>query len=628
MRSSKGNIFVRLWRFIWGTVSWLRVAVLNLIFIGLLVIFISAALDSAPTPIETPGPLFIAPAGTLVDQLSYESPLAALSGNNTPLETELRSLIVAINHAAYDSRITGLVIKLDDLGSAGISKLQELGQAIENFKTSNKPVIAYGNLLGQQQYYLASYANTIYIHDMGGVAITGFGLYRNYFKGLIDKLGINVHVFKSGTFKDFVEPYIRTDMSEPSRAHNKEWIESLWATYSGDIETRRGLSKGSLDSYIKNLPRLLNQHQGDTAKLAKDYQLVDKIGSKQSLLDDLKDQFGAHKKHDNVFHHISYHSYQQELALKALQEKGNIGLIVAAGTIMDGEQPSGTIGGETLSKIIRKARNNNHLKALVIRVDSGGGSAFASELIRQEIEQTRQAGKPVVVSMGSMAASGGYWIATAADQIFATPTTLTGSIGVFSIIPTFEKTLNKIGVTSDGIATSELAGLFQLGKPMTPQAKQVFQLGVESVYHKFLTITAKARNSTIEDIQKVAEGRVWLGQTAQTLNLVDQTGSLNDAIAHASQLASLTAPKVQVIERELSPFEHIMKSLRLSTYAQHISQAIIPQNTSQMLWSHAAASVNQNAMAALIAQQLKTQTHNPFASPSVLALCPDCTNDY
>ncbi len=624
MSSSKSNIVVRLWRFIWGAVSWFRVALLNLLFIGLLVIFISAALESAPKPIEKAGPLFIAPTGTLVDQISYEPPLASLTGSNKPAETELRSLIEAINQATFDSRVTALIIKLDDLGGAGVSKLQELGQAIEAFKANDKPVIAYSNMLDQQQYYLASYASTIYIHDMGGVAITGFGLYRNYFKGLIDKLGINVHVFKSGTFKDFVEPYIRTDMSEPSRAHNTQWIESLWATYSHDIEQRRHLDAGSLDRYIKNLPQLLNDNEGNTAQLAKAYNLVDKVGSQQNLIDYLRMEFGPHKEDKHTFHRISLFDYQQELAFKKMQQKGNIGLIVAAGTITDGEQPEGSIGGDTLSTLIRKARHNDDLKAVVLRIDSGGGSAFASELIRQEIIATRAAGKPVVVSMGSVAASGGYWIATAADQIFATTTTITGSIGVFSIVPTFEHTLDKVGITSDGIATSELAGLFQLGRPMTDEAKHVFQLGVESVYRKFLTLTAEARKSSLEDIQKVAEGRVWLGQKAQALNLVDQTGYLNDAIAQAAQLAGLTTPHVKLIERTLSPAEQIMKRLMLSTHMQSISASLGQKSPSQALLHSAQSTFDNQALTALIAQQLKVQTSNPQASPATVALCAQC----
>ena len=614
-QAPRKNIFARIWHFFWNAISWLRIAILNIVFLIVLVVVFSAVMESAPKPIEQ-GPLFIAPSGMLVDQLSYEPPLAALTGD-TPPETHLQSLIEAIQLAATDNRVTGLIIKLNDLNGGGISKLQELGQAITLFKKSQKPVIAYGNFLDQQQYYLASYADTIYIHDMGGVAITGFGLYRNYFKGLIDKLGINVHVFKSGTFKDFVEPYIRTDMSEPSRAHNEAWLTSLWATYSSDVEERRGLSVGQLDTYIKTLPQLLRNADGDGAKLAKDFNLVDETGSKQALIDYLIAQFGRSKHDSNMFNHINPISYQQEIALNKFQQQGNIGLIVAAGTIMDGEQPEGSIGGDTLSQLIRKARNDESLKAIVIRVDSGGGSAFASELIRQEITETRAAGKPVFISMGSMAASGGYWLAAGADQIWATPTTITGSIGVFSIIPTFETTLDKIGVTSDGIATSELAGLFHLDRPMSEQAKTVFQMGVESVYSKFLTIAADARNSTVEEIQKVAEGRVWLGAQAMEHNLVDHLGSLDDTINALAQHVNIENPIITLVERDLTPVEEILKNISLNTHA--VIPTLGSQNPANALINNIAYHVNQSPLTQLLAEQSQN-----LSQPKIYALCADC----
>ncbi|HEY7773783.1 MAG TPA: signal peptide peptidase SppA [Marinagarivorans sp.] len=613
----KKNILVRSWHLFWNTIGWLRVALLNIVFLVVLAVVVATMIESSPKPISQPGPLFIAPSGTLVDQLSYQPPLAALAGD-TPPETHLRSLIQMIEHASGDDRVTGLIIKLNDLTGGGMSKMQELGEAIERFKATDKPVIAYGNFLAQQQYYLASYADTIFIHDMGGVAITGFGLYRNYFKGLIDKLGINVNVFKSGTFKDFVEPYTREDMSEPSREHNEAWLTSLWSTFSTDIESRRGLLPGQLDNYVKQLPQLLSDANGDSAELAKNYQLVDRVGSKQALLDYLIAQFGPSADDDAMFNYINPASYQRELAVAQFNQQGNIGLIVAAGSIMDGEQPEGSIGGDSLSYLIRGARNDDNLKALVIRVDSGGGSAFASELIRQEITETRAAGKPVFISMGSVAASGGYWMSTGADQIWATPTTLTGSIGVFSIVPTFESTLDKIGVTSDGIATSELAGLFQLERPMTEQAKTVFQMGVESVYSKFLTVTAEARGQSIGDIKKVAEGRVWLGQQALEHGLVDNLGSLEDTIAALADFANIETPVVTLVERELTTLEQIVKNLSLNSQAT--LDTLLPSQASDRLLNNLTQHANQSPLIQMLAQQ--SQTPN---QPRVFALCPECT---
>lgn len=618
MSQDKPNIIVRLWRFIWRIVTWLRITLLNLFFIVFLVIVISAVMESAPKPIDKPGPLLLAPSGMLVDQLSYEAPLNALSGNNKPQETLTLSLIDTILFAANDNRITGLIFKLDDLAGGGISKIEEVGQAIKTFKATGKPVIAYGNSFGQQQYLLASYADKIYMHDMGLVSITGLGLYRNYFKTLINKLGINVHVFKSGTFKDFVEPYTRTNMSAASRAHNQEWVEALWQYYSENIEHRRNLEKGALDSYTHNIAELMTLHEGNTAALALDYKLVDSINSKQGIINTLAQQFGTAKNNSNLFHYINQFDYQQELFIKNMQRKGNIGLIVAAGTIMDGEQPEGTIGGDTLVHLLRKARDNNDLGAVIIRVDSGGGSAFASELIRQEIEEVRNAGKPVFISMGSMAASGGYWLATGADEIWATPSTLTGSIGVFSIIPTFEKSLDKIGVNNDGFATSDLAGLFRLERDMTPQAKAVFQMGVESTYSKFLKLCANSRDMPVEEIREIAEGRVWLGNQAMNLNLVDHLGSLQDTTAALAQYAKIDNPSIISIERDLTPFEQIVKSIMQTTQAV-LPNDWLPTSNTRDLISHSQSLFDNHPMISILTNQLKQP-----ASNHVYALCAEC----
>ena len=575
-----------------------------------------------PKPIDSKGPLLLAPSGQLVDQLSYQAPLNVLSQQDKAPETLLRDLIDTINTAALDDRVTALILKLDDLNGGGISKIQELGQAIDFFKLQNKPVFAYSNNFNQQQYFLASYANDIYMHDMGGVAITGFGLYRNYFKGLITKLGVNVHVFKSGTFKDFVEPYIREDMSEASRSHNTEWITALWQGYSEHIEARRQLDKGSLDNAVKNYGQMLIDNKGDTALLALNFHLVDKIGSKQSLIDDFKARFGASKDPQKPFNFIDAASYQQELAIAKLQQKkGNIGLIVAAGTISDGEQPEGSIGGDSLSQLIRKARDDKDLKAVVIRVDSSGGSAFASELIRQEIAATRDSGKPVYISMGSVSASGGYWLATGADQIWATPTTITGSIGVFSIVPTFENTLNKVGITSDGLATSELAGIYQLDRPMSATAEQIFQLSVESIYQKFLLLCANARKTNVQEIEKVAEGRVWLGQKAQALNLVDHLGSLNDVITAIAKDSSITTPSIVLIERDLSPTEAIIKSL-MQTTKTYTGSALFKQSTGATVrWlKQLDSELEKNPLAILIQDQLANSQQQ-----KIYAACPDCS---
>lgn len=616
MSTSQPNFVIRAWRFFWNAISWLRIILINVAFIVFLIIIVNTLIESAPEPIEKPGALLLAPAGLLVDQLTYTPPINALTGNDGPPETLLREHIEIVKRASSDERITGLVIKLNDLQGGGISKINELGEAIEQFKQTGKPVIAYGDLLDQQQYLLASFADEIFIHDMGGVGITGFALYRNYFKQLIDKVGVNVHVFKSGTFKDFVEPYIREDMSAPSREHNEAWIGALWQYYSENIETRHQLDPGTLDNYINSLPEALAQFDGNSAQLAKEKHLVDHIGSKQQLIDFLAEKFGKGDK-KRPFNFIATAQYQQEMLLDQLQHTGNIGLIVASGNIIDGEQPEGAIGGETLSHLIRQARENNDLKALVIRVDSGGGSAFASELIRQEIEITRKMGKPVFISMGSIAASGGYWLSTAGTEIWATPSTLTGSIGVFSIIPTFENTLGKVGVTSDGTQTHPLAGIFHLDRPMTEQAKTVFQMAVNGIYHKFLSITAEARQSDIETIKKHAEGRVWLASDAAERNLIDHLGSLDDVINAAAKAADIANPRVKLVERELSPVEQLVRNFMQNASTHWDLDGSQAQPHQAMLL------FNRAVKDSMILQAL---LNNPSVhqAPQVLALCPSC----
>ncbi len=618
MSQAKPNFLIRIWRFFWGSITWLRIAVLNILFLIFLVVIVSAIMKSAPKPVSGSGPLLLAPSGRLVDQLSYEAPLNALTGNNKPNETLTIDLIDTIHHASVDDRVTGIILNLNDLMGGGISKIEEVGQAITHFKNTGKPVIAYSDSYDQQQYLLASYANTIHMHDMGNVAITGFGLYRNYFKTLIDKLGINVNVFRSGTFKDFVEPYIRTDMSAASREHNQEWITALWASYSNSIEQRRGLDEGSISQYVTNIGTLMAKHDGDVAALALDYQLVDSIGSKQTLIHTLGRQFGYAKDNTQMFHYISQFDYQQELAIKGLQAKGNIGLIVAAGNIMDGDQPAGTIGGDSLSHLIRKARDNSAIKALMIRVDSGGGSAFASEVIRQEIEATRDSGKPVFISMGSVAASGGYWLATAADQIWATQSTITGSIGVFSIIPTFEQTLDKIGVNNDGFATSDVAGLFRLERKMTPQSQAVFQTSVDSIYRKFLKLSADSRKTTVDEIKKVAEGRVWLGTQAIGINLVDELGSLQDAIQALAAYAKIDDPAVIRIEKDLSPAEQIMRSLMMGANSI-LPKSFWTKSSGFSFFASAQSLLDKEPMVRVLKEQM-----NNSSNPDIYALCTDC----
>ncbi len=562
MSKEKPSSLRKLFSGLWALITWLRVSLLNLLFLALLLVIVLSLLPEEEQKLTGKTALRLSPSGFLVDQRSYVDPLTQLLEQSRPeeIETLVSDLVKAINAAAKDERITALVMELDHLVGGGISKLEEIGQALERFKASGKPVIAIADTYSQEQYYLASYADEIYIHPMGAVLLTGYGSYRNYFKDALDKLAVNFHVFRVGDYKDFVEPYTRNDMSPASREHNSQWLNQLWNVYTDRVESQRRLPAGAINDYINNLDTKLVSTGGNSAQLALAAGLVDQLASHQQILTTLQQQLGPNRKGDS-YAALDYWDYLPHVEKENGHNGGKIGLIVAKGMIIDGQQPEGTIGGDTLAQILRDARKDKALKALVLRVDSGGGSAFASEIIRQEIQATRASGLPVVISMGSVAASGGYWIATAGDEVWATPTTITGSIGVFGAFPTFERSLAKMGVNTDGLGTTELAGAMRLDRPLSPQAERVIQQGVEFVYQQFLALVAEARSSSIGEIHKVAQGRVWSGTTAKDLGLVDAIGNLEDAIASAAKLAGLDSYHVHTIRKKLTPKEQLLLEL-------------------------------------------------------------------
>jgi protease IV len=564
MSERKASLPVRIWQGLWGLVGFIRASLANILFLFLLIIFISAIANNRSKPIPAAAPLFIAPSGPLVDQITYSEPLSILLGgkNNRDNQTNLRDLIKVIEAAAADSRITALILQLDYLSDSGSAKMAELAEAVLHFKASNKPVIAYADYFSQQQYFLASHADEIYLNDMGGILLNGIGLYRNYYKSALDKLSVKFHIFKVGTFKDFVEPYTRNDMSEASKQHNSEWINELWGLYTNRVESQRHLESGSLDKLINNTSEALLAAGNSAAQMALNAKLVDRIGNRVSRMQDLIARFGTDPDVATQYLHVSYAQYKHELASKNTAEnKGNIGLIVASGSIIDGEQPDGNIGGDTLAQLLRKAREDKDISALILRIDSGGGSAFASEVIRQEIQAVRAAGKSIYVSMGSVAASGGYWIASAADEIWATPFTITGSIGVFGLFPTVDEGLNKIGVYTDGIGTHKLSGAMRPDRPLDPAAEKVAQQGVEAIYQRFLTIVGEARKQEPAQIDTIAQGRVWTGSKAQALGLVDQLGYLNDVVAAVAQKHNIQEPKLKLIQRDLSAQEQLIRNI-------------------------------------------------------------------
>ena len=560
----KPGLFRRFFSMLDAVGRFLRSA-LNILFLLIFLVVIASLFSGKVKPLPDRAFLRVAPSGMLVEQLAYRDPLTQLaqqSASRAP-ETLLADLIEAIDKAGGDPRITGLVLELDYLAGGGISKLSELGAALTRFKESGKTIIATGSSYSQQQYYLASFANEVHLNPMGTVLVTGYGAYGQYFKEAFDKLGINFHIFRVGEFKDAVEPFIRNNMSEASKKQTRSWIDELWQTYTSQVEKNRDMPDNTIDKYISEVGHNLKLADGNVAELARKHSLVDHINTKPAMLRHLQSLAGKNPDDENDYLNIDYRQYlfHQRQQVTPTDDSGKIGLIVAKGTIYDGKQPEGNIGGATLSKLLQRARKDNKLDALVIRVDSPGGSAFASDIIRQEIKLIQQSGTPVVVSMGSVAASGGYWIAASADQIWASPTTITGSIGVFGVVPTFEKTLAAIGIHNDGIGTAPLADIYRLDRPMTEQAGQLIQLNVENIYRQFLQLVASGRDLPLEQVQRIAEGRVWTGTQAKQLGLVDELGSLQDAVKAAAKLAGLKDYDIKPIERELLLPEQVLKQL-------------------------------------------------------------------
>lgn len=612
--NAKPGILRRIFSGLWSALNWIRIILTNLIFLLILLVILFSLSSKTSFTLPDEFALRLAPTGMLVDQRSYIDPVSLLmsSNNSESAETVVRDLVDAIHFAAEDKRINTLVMELDSLIGGGISKLQEVGQALEHFKASGKTIIAFGNNFTQDQYYLASYADQIYLNDMGAVLLTGYGSYRNYFKGALDKLQINFHVFRTGKYKDAVEPLLRDSMSEESKEHNAQWLNELWREYTTQVERGRNLPPGAINDYVNNMDLKLRDVDGNSAQLALHSGLVNGILNYNEIQESLKERVGK-SPHGNFYNGVDYDQYLHLIRSTQLPSANQIGVLVASGTVLDGEQPDGVIGSHTLAALLQQVREEPAIKALVIRVDSGGGSAFASEVIRAEIEATRAAGIPVFISMGSLAASGGYWIAAGGDQIWATPTTLTGSIGVFGAFPTFENTLASLGLTTDGVGTTELAGAMRSDRELSPKAGRVLQLNVDYIYRRFLETVAEARSADVDAIGEIAEGRVWSGLRAKELGLVDNLGTLNDVIAAAADHTGLTDYQVRIISRPLSPGEMFLRQLMETNAGALAPKALINH--------FAGLKVQQHFVPLLKPLNALSQMNDPQA---VYASCLDC----
>jgi protease-4 len=608
------SIFKKMFSFIWRTLTFIRSSLANIIFILIIVAIVSALAPKKPALMPDNIALHIAPSGTLVDQHAYVAPLTrVLNKEQEQPETRVDELTAVIKHAATDNRITSIVLDLNKLNGGGLSKLQEIGASLTEFKASGKPIYAIGDHYTQEQYYLASYADTIYMNPMGGIIVTGFASYRNYFKDVFDKLALNFHVFRTGPYKDAVEPFIENRMSDSSKENNSLWLNELWRTYTNTIEQQRQLHAGSVDQYVNTLDQLLAKHEGDAAQLALSLGLVDKLVNHTELRRFLETTFGSEK--DKPFRALNIYEYKSYIDKEKPTAVNKIGLIVARGTILDGKQPAGTIGSATFSELVQVARKDPQIKALVVRIDSGGGSAFASEVMRQELQNLRNSGIPVLISMGSVAASGGYWMAMSADEVWATPSTITGSIGVFSAFPTLEKSLEKIGIHTDGIGTTNLAGALRLDRSLSPQVESILQQSVDHTYQQFLQLVATARNLSTDAVHDIAQGRVWTGSKALELGLVDSLGSLDDVIVAAAGRANLSSYTVKEVRLPLSTGELIAE--QIAKDLQNNNHSFFSSSSSNSTLSTLLNSAEQ----LLMPLQALVKTQDPRA---IYAQCIDC----
>ncbi|MEH6636520.1 MAG: signal peptide peptidase SppA [Halioglobus sp.] len=561
---SKPSLLRRVFSAIWNGITRVRLALSNILFLVMIAIIYFVYMGGSPEPLPERAALLLNMAGTVVDQKSEVDPLRALLGEPSPADHEvlLRDVIEAIEYAKDDPAINSLVMELDQLVYVGISKTQEIVTALESFRASGKPIVAVGDYFSQDQYLLASHADSIIVHPMGGVALEGYSSYRNYFRETLEKISVNVHVFRAGEFKSAVEPFLRDDMSPGEKEVTERWLQVLWDQYVAIVETRRELPAGAVDGYINEFAQRLALYGGDSAKAAEQAGLVDQVLSRAAANDYLSDMVGAANE-DGWYEAVVFERYvarKRPLALTAM-EGDRVAVITAQGNMLPGDQAPGTIGGDSLANLIRTTAEEEGVKAIVLRINSGGGSMFASEIIRQQILKARAKGIPVVVSMGAVAASGGYYIAAEADEIWATPSTITGSIGVFAAFPTFEQLLQRMGVYTDGVGTTALAGSLRVDRPLNPELVAAINSGVEFAYKTFLEIVASGRDMTVAEVDALAQGRVWSAPDALEAGLVDGVGSLDDAIAAAAARAGVADYQTDFVELPRSPRDILMQQL-------------------------------------------------------------------
>ncbi len=570
--SSNRSIFSRFFRGIWRVVDGARKLAINLVFLFIIYIVILAVISTDETlTIQPDTALVLQPYGNVVEQYSG-TPLDRVlqqATDSTRSETRLRDLVDSVRRAADDSRIVRLVIDPSYLGRIGLASQLELESAIAEFKATGKPVVALADNLGQQQYLLASMADEIWLNPEGMVWIDGFSTYRQFYREGIDKLEVEVNLFRVGKYKSAMEPWIRNDMSPESKEANLFWIGSLWQQYLENVSRQRGIPLENLSDAINHFADGIAATDGDFAQFALELGLVDQLINRPEANLALA-SLGATGEGSEGFRQVNFESYLSLTSKPAHSDSaGKIVVVVAQGEIVRGNQPQGMVGAVTMSQKLRALAEDKEVEAVVMRINSPGGETFASEKIRREIQALREMGKTVVVSMGDIAASGGYWIAMAADEVWASPSTITGSIGVFGIMPTFSRPLEKLGIHTDGVGTTAMAGKLRLDRPLDPDLRRIFQYAVENTYDDFITLVADARQMPRAEVEEIAQGRVWSGIQAKERGLVDQTGTLQQSIDAAARIAGLGTDYHVVYDQwELSPFEDFLFNMTASAISR------------------------------------------------------------
>lgn len=555
------RLLVAVWRALDGLRRFLHLVLLLVIF-G----FVVGALRGSVPSVPSRAALLVAPAGELVEQLSGDPFQRAMeqARGEAHAETLLWDLTDAIRGAAQDRRIQALALDLDKFDHAGQPVLEELARALREFRASGKKIIAYGTELTQERYYLAAQADEVDLDPLGFVLLEGYGRYPMYFRQALEKLSVDVNVFRVGSFKSAVEPFTRSDMSPEDRAESEAYLTALWSRYQEAVTHARKLPADAVRRYSDGFAAAVAAAHGDAAQVALHAGLVTALKTRIDFERRLMDMVGADDT-GATFRQVAASDYirlvRSDRKLRGAG-KPHVGVIVASGEILDGDQPPGRVGGESTARLVRQARLDKNIKAVVLRVNSPGGSVLASEQIYREVLALRAAGKPVVVSMSDLAASGGYYISAPADEIIASPATLTGSIGIFAVIPTFDRSLARLGISVDGVGTTPLSGQLRLDRPLGAEARSLAQSAISHGYDEFIARVSNGRHKSTADIERIAQGRVWAGGDARSNGLVDGLGSFDDAVRAAARRAHLTDYHVEFVEPQLSIVQQLVQQFR------------------------------------------------------------------